>query len=111
MTNLYEVLGVECEASNEEIRAAYRELSNKYHRDKSPKNTALHEPLDEICKKLNEAYEILKDEKKRKVYDDSLKSKTYENVDHEESNDNYVGDEKDGHCFSIVVDGTFVLFG
>jgi DnaJ-class molecular chaperone len=62
--NLYKILGVSENASQDEIKKAYRALSLKYHPDRNPDPTAT-----EKCKKMNESYEILGDEQKRKQYD------------------------------------------
>ncbi len=61
----YAILGVNRDAKAEEIRKAYRHLARKYHPDVNPGNKAAEERFKEI----SEAYEILGDEKKRKVYD------------------------------------------
>ncbi|MGH9435248.1 MAG: DnaJ domain-containing protein, partial [Terriglobia bacterium] len=61
----YKALGVDREAKPEAIRKAYRRLARKYHPDLNPGNKAAEEKFKEI----SEAYEILSDEKKRKVYD------------------------------------------
>ncbi len=61
----YEMLGVDKKASQEEIKKAYRKLARKYHPDLNPGDkTAEHK-----FKELNEAYEVLGDEKKRAEYD------------------------------------------
>lgn len=61
----YEVLGVERDASPDEIRKAFRKLARKYHPDVAEdKSTA-----DEKFKELNEAYEVLGDSRKRETYD------------------------------------------
>lgn len=56
--NPYKVLGVSEDASQEEIRAAYREMVKKYHPDKYTDNP-LKELANEKLKEINEAYEIL----------------------------------------------------
>ena len=64
MANHYEILGVSNDATDTEIKKAYRALSLKYHPDRNPDPTAT-----EQFKKINEAYETLGDEQKRKQYE------------------------------------------
>jgi len=61
----YATLGVDRKAKPEAIRKAYRHLARKHHPDLNPGNKSAEERFKEI----SEAYEILSDEKKRKVYD------------------------------------------
>ena len=62
--NPYDVLGVSKDASDQEIKRAYRKLSKKYHPDLN------HEPgAEEKFKEVNEAYEILSDPQKNAQYD------------------------------------------
>jgi len=63
--NLYDLLGVSEQASQDEIRKTYLELARKYHPDKTGGDEAAEEKL----KKINAAYDILKNEEKRKKYD------------------------------------------
>ncbi len=60
----YEVLGVDKNASKEDIKSAYRKLARKYHPDVSKEENA-----EEKFKEVREAYEILSDPKKRQQYD------------------------------------------
>lgn len=63
--DLYEILGVNREASDDEIRKAYLKLAHKYHPDKTGGDKAAEEKLKEV----NAAYDILKNSEKRSQYD------------------------------------------
>lgn len=64
-SDFYQVLGVEKNASDDDIKKAYRKLAIKYHPDKNPGDKSAEEKFREAT----EAYEILKDPKKRAQYD------------------------------------------
>ncbi len=64
--DLYEILGVPRTASVEEIKKAYRRLARKYHPDVNPGN----KPAEEKFKEVTAAFEVLSDEKRRKLYDE-----------------------------------------
>jgi curved DNA-binding protein len=61
----YNVLGVQKNASEEEIKKAYRKLAMKYH----PDHTKGDKSAEEKFKKISEAYAVLSDKEKRKEYD------------------------------------------
>ena len=61
----YNILGIKKDAKADEIKKAYRRLARKYHPDVNPNDKASEEKFKEV----QEAYDILSDEKKRKVFD------------------------------------------
>lgn len=66
----YQVLGIQSNATDAEIKKAYRELSFKYHPDKHVNSSELQKKENDIkIKELNEAYETLKDPHLRRQYD------------------------------------------
>lgn len=64
MVDYYKILEVNRSASVADIKKAYRRLALKWHPDKNPDN---QEESNKRFKELSEAYEVLSDEKKRKV--------------------------------------------
>ena len=61
----YKVLGLEKNASADDIKKAYRKLARKLHPDLNPNDAGAHKKFQEI----NEANEVLSDPEKRKKYD------------------------------------------
>lgn len=61
----YEVLGVSKTASDAEIKKAFRKLAKKYHPDTNQNDAGAKQKFEEV----NEAYNVLSDPKKRKIYD------------------------------------------
>ncbi|KAF1356613.1 DnaJ protein-like protein [Delphinella strobiligena] len=61
----YKLLGVDKNASDRELKKAYRTLSKKYHPDKNPGDDTVHQKFVEVA----EAYEALSEAETRKIYD------------------------------------------
>lgn len=61
----YQILGVKKDAKADEIKKAYRKLARKFHPDVNPNDKSAEEKFKEV----QEAYDVLSDEKKRKVFD------------------------------------------
>lgn len=66
----YDTLGVSPTCTDQELKKAYRKLALRFHPDKNPSKEA-----EDNFKRINDAYGILSDPKKRKEYDQSLKPK------------------------------------
>lgn len=61
----YSILGIKKDAKADEIKKAYRKLARKFHPDVNPNDKAAEDKFKEV----QEAYDVLSDEKKRKVFD------------------------------------------
>ena len=61
----YEILGVDRQATNDDLKASYRKLALKYHPDRNPGDNKAEERFKEAA----EAYEVLRDTEKRAIYD------------------------------------------
>jgi DnaJ-class molecular chaperone len=80
MKDYYKILNISMEATNDEIKKAFRSLAKKYHPDRNPNDKDALRKFQEI----NEAYEVLSKEASKKKYDDE-KSK-FKEKNNEEAN-------------------------
>lgn len=74
----YKILGIDKNASESEIKSAYRKLAKKYHPDLNPNNAKAQEKFKEV----NEAYEVLGNTDKKKKYDTFGSSYDFSNGQH-----------------------------
>lgn len=68
--DLYQLLGLPTEASEDDIQRAHRKLVREYHPDANPEDPRAEERFKEVQR----AYEVLSDEKKRREYDEGLRT-------------------------------------
>ena len=74
----YKILGLSKDATQDDIKRAYRKLAKKYHPDLNPND----KEAEKCFKEINEAYQVLGDEKKRKKYDRFGSSFNFQNGTH-----------------------------
>lgn len=79
----YKILGVNKNSTEKEIKNAYRKLAKKYHPDLNPDDPQAQEKLKDI----NEAYEVLGDEEKRRRYDTFGQGTNFTNGQHFDPSD------------------------
>jgi molecular chaperone DnaJ len=67
--DLYELLGIDSEATNEEIRKAYKKKAVELHPDRFPDDEARRQEATVLFGRITNAYNVLKDEEERAEYD------------------------------------------
>lgn len=77
-TDYYKILGIEKDATHQQIKEAYRRLAFEFHPDRNKGDVSAVEKM----KELNEAYAVLSDPEKRKRYDSMNQQYGYEAYDH-----------------------------
>ena len=85
MKDPYEVLGVSRNATDDEIKSAYRKLAKKYHPD-NYNNSPLADVAEEKMKEINEAYDTINNQKKS--------GQSYSNTGYGYANSNYGGSSR-----------------
>ena len=74
LKDYYRILGVNKDASAQDIKKAFRQLALRYHPDRNPGDV---KEAEEKFKEINEAYEVLGDEQKKRHYDRLLNWPAY----------------------------------
>ncbi|NLJ77863.1 MAG: DnaJ domain-containing protein [Tissierellia bacterium] len=97
----YKVLGVDKNDSHEKIRNRYRELAKRYHPDLNPNDSQAQEKFKEI----NEAYEVLGDEDKRKRYDTFGSGHNFTDGQHFDPSQYGFGDFGNGYSYTYTTEG------
>lgn len=94
----YKIMGVSPDASEKDIKMAYRKLARKYHPDISKEANA-----EERFKEMGEAYEVLKDKTKRREYDMYLKNREF----NQNQQQYYSGNPGQAHQYQPYQGGEF----
>src|SRR5690554_6447518 len=102
----YKILGVEKTASQDEIKRAYRKLAKKYHPDLNPNDAKAQEKFKEI----NEAYEVLGDEEKKKRYDAFGSGYNFTNGQHFDPSQFGFENFGNGYSYTYTGNGDFSEF-
>jgi DnaJ-class molecular chaperone len=68
--DFYKILDVRRDSGPEEIRKSFKKLASQWHPDKNSESQEMRELAEKMFKDINEAYNILSDPKKKKIYDD-----------------------------------------
>ena len=101
MPTHYEILGLDKNANESEIKKAYRSLSLKYHPDRNPSEEAKTKIIE-----INGAYEILGDKDKKKQYDNNLNGVNIPNNDiHTHFRNMHTGFGNMDHMFNVMFNG------
>jgi len=98
MSTHYEILGVAKDATQADIKKAYKKLTKEWHPDKHPDEAKKAEAIEKF-KVINGAFETLSDERKRAAYDRSLEPRSYHNSFFDQFFDQQQRGENGSHIF------------
>lgn len=95
MKNYYNILGVNEDADIKDIKKAFRELSLKWHPDRNKEPEAINK-----IQEINEAYETIGDEEKRRLYDEERRNPRCVQQIHQPFHQHFHREFQTGFCFS-----------
>ncbi len=101
--DFYKILDLNRDSTTEEIRKSFKKLASQWHPDKNSGTDEMREYAEKMFKDVNEAYNILSDPKKRKIYDQgghpddpsSAFHTQHENETYEENYNSFFGQQED----------------
>ena len=102
--NLYEILGIKSNATNNEIKSAYKKLVLKHHPDKINKPNISEEEKNKKFVEIKNAYDILSDANKRRHYDAEI-NQNYSGKNYENYNINMLYDD----IKSLITNNEYIL--